>query len=142
MQVRKYGQADKVTARVLATSHDSDLALLTVDNDSFWAGVEPPTFGGLPSLHDQVIAVGYPTGGDQISVTAGVVSRIDYGRYSYSSRQHLIVQVDSAINAGNSGGPVFHGREVVGVAFQSLEQAGGSRHNVPNKLANCYVLAG
>jgi S1-C subfamily serine protease len=126
MQVRKYGRADKVTARVLAISHDSDLALLTVDDDAFWAGgVEAPRFGGMPSLHDQVIVVGFPTGGDQISVTAGVVSRIDYGQYSYSSREHLIVQVDSAINAGNSGGPVFHGNRVVGVAFQSLDQVGG-----------------
>lgn len=122
VQVRKHGFAEKFTARVLAIAHDCDIAILTVDDAKFWSGVTPAEFGPVPQLHDQVIVVGYPVGGDQISVTAGVVSRIDFGQYSHSTREHLVIQVDSAINSGNSGGPVFSGGVVVGIAFQSLDQ--------------------
>lgn len=122
VQVRKHGVAEKFTARVLAIAHDCDVAILTVDDDRFWSGVTPVTFGPVPNLHDKVVVVGYPVGGEQLSVTAGVVSRIDFGKYSHSTRDHLVIQVDSAINSGNSGGPVFHNGEVVGIAFQSLDQ--------------------
>ena len=79
------------------------------------------------------MVVGYPLGGEQISVTAGVVSRIDYGMYSHSTRDHLVLQTDSAINSGNSGGPCFDVQtsKVVGVAFQSLSDAENVGYVVP-----------
>jgi hypothetical protein len=68
-----------------------------------------------------VIAIGYPIGGDRISVTRGVVSRIDFRPYSHTSvDSHLAIQVDAAINPGNSGGPVMQEGKVVGVAFQGF----------------------
>lgn len=68
-------------------------------------------------------------GGDTISVTAGVVSRIEVTSYIHGSMQLLGVQIDAAINSGNSGGPVFNelGR-LVGMAFQSF--AGSEIENV------------
>ena len=61
--------------------------------------------------------VGYPLGGDNISVTRGVVSRIDV-----SHEALLRVQIDAAINPGNSGGPVFdEAGRVVGVATSHLK---------------------
>ena len=46
--------------------------------------------------------VGYPIGGDTISVTSGVVSRIEVTDYDHGS--HLLgIQIDAAINFGNSG---------------------------------------
>jgi hypothetical protein len=62
---------------------------------------------------------GYPLGGERLSVTRGVVSRIDFLPYSHSVvDSHLTIQIDAAINPGNSGGPVLQDGKVVGVAFQ------------------------
>jgi PDZ domain/Trypsin-like peptidase domain len=59
--------------------------------------------------------------GSEISITQGVVSRIQLQRYSYSDVNLLSVQTDSAVNPGNSGGPVLDSNNlVVGIAFQTL----------------------
>ncbi|MEZ5431637.1 MAG: serine protease [Verrucomicrobiales bacterium] len=81
----------------------------------------PLEIGGIPKLNTTVTAVGYPIGGDRISVTRGVVSRIDFRPYSHSAvDNHLTIQVDAAINPGNSGGPVLQDNKVVRVAFQGF----------------------
>lgn len=51
----------------------------------------------------QVTVIGYPIGGDTMSVTSGVVSRIEVTSYVHGSSELLGVQIDAAINAGNSG---------------------------------------
>ncbi|MCA9545022.1 MAG: trypsin-like peptidase domain-containing protein [Myxococcales bacterium] len=131
LQVQKISDPDKAVARVVAVGHDCDLALLTVDDDSFWADLPAATLGPLPQLRDQVQVVGFPTGGDELSVTEGVVSRIEVQRYSHSQRYLLAITVDAAINAGNSGGPVFQGDTVVGIAFQTLADAENVGELVP-----------
>ena len=70
VQVRLQGQSEKVAARVLVTAHDCDLALLAVDDASFWVGTPVLSLGPLPALHQQVVVVGSPLGGEQISITA------------------------------------------------------------------------
>ncbi|XP_024515363.1 protease Do-like 2, chloroplastic [Selaginella moellendorffii] len=122
VQVKKRGDDTKFVARVLAEGPDCDLALLTVDSEEFWEAVEPLKFGSLPRLQDPVIVVGYPMGGETISVTSGVVSRIEVTSYVHGASELLGVQIDAAINAGNSGGPAFNEEgECVGIAFQSLK---------------------
>lgn len=68
-------------------------AMLTVNDDEFWEGVSPVEFGELPSLQDAVTVVGYPIGGDTISVTSGVVSRIEILSYVHGSTELLGLQV-------------------------------------------------
>ena len=78
-------------------------------------------FGEIPSLQEEVRVVGYPVGGDSISISSGVVSRIEMTEYAQASSELLAIQIDACINPGNSGGPVINDRdEVIGVAFQSL----------------------
>ena len=77
LQVQKPSDPDKVVAKILAISHDSDLALLEVEDPSFTRGVRPAQIGDLPRLRDQVAVAGYPVGGDEVSITEGVVSRIE-----------------------------------------------------------------
>eukprot|EP00775_Hariotina_reticulata_P011314 gene11314-11464_t len=121
VKVKKRGDDQKFLARVLAMGVDCDIALLTVDDEAFWQGVTPLEFGPLPKLQDTVAVVGYPIGGDTISVTVGVVSRIEVTEYSHGALDLLGVQIDAAINGGNSGGPVFNKRgQCVGIAFQGL----------------------
>jgi S1-C subfamily serine protease len=109
LQIQKPSHPDKAIARVKAVSHDCDLALLeVVEPADFLADVTPAELGPMPSLREKVHVVGYPVGGEEISITEGVVSRIEVQRYSHSQRNLLAVTVDAAINAGNSGGPVFY----------------------------------
>ena len=50
---------------------------------------------------------GYPLGGDSLSITKGIVSRVTMTRYAHASNKLLGIQIDAAINPGNSGGPAF-----------------------------------
>jgi len=121
VKVKKRGDDRKFLARVVSIGIDCDIALLDVDDAEFWEGVMPLQFGPLPRLQDGVAVVGYPIGGDTISVTAGVVSRIEVTDYSHGSTDLLAIQIDAAINGGNSGGPVFNSAgQCVGIAFQAL----------------------
>lgn len=128
VKVKRRGDDEKFLAQVLAIGTECDIALLTIDDQRFWDGVTPLEFGPLPRLQDAVAVIGYPIGGDTISVTSGVVSRIEVTSYAHGSTELLAVQIDAAINSGNSGGPVFNGQgKCVGIAFQSI---GGDAENV------------
>eukprot|EP00854_Cymbomonas_tetramitiformis_P011739 gene11739-13863_t len=119
LYIRRDGDPTKYEARVLCLGQACDVALLTVDNPAFWNGLPELDFGPLPRIADAVTVVGYPTGGDNISVTKGVVSRVDVHHYTLADGDRLlVVQIDAAINPGNSGGPVFNFEgQVVGIAF-------------------------
>lgn len=122
VKVKKRGSDTKYLATVLAIGTECDIAMLTVNDDEFWEGISPLEFGDLPALQDAVTVVGYPIGGDTISVTSGVVSRIEILSYVHGSTELLGLQIDAAINSGNSGGPAFNDKgECVGIAFQSLK---------------------
>ncbi|KAF8005978.1 hypothetical protein BT93_K0303 [Corymbia citriodora subsp. variegata] len=122
VKVKKRGSDTKYVAKVLAIGTECDIAMLTIDDDEFWEGVSSVEFGDLPALQDAVTVVGYPVGGDTVSVTSGVVSRIEILSYVHGSTELLGLQIDAAINSGNSGGPAFNNKgNCVGIAFQSLK---------------------
>ncbi|CDR95924.1 DegP protease, putative [Babesia bigemina] len=134
--LRKHGSTVKYPGRVVAIGHECDLAILTVDDDSFWSGVKPLELGEVPSLHDAVTVVGYPTGGDNLCITSGVVSRVDVTTYAHSNFRLLCAQIDAAINAGNSGGPALKDGKVIGVAFQAYDEA----QNIGYIIPTCIIL--
>ena len=152
----RFGESRKFVARVVAISHESDLALLEVADAGFWAarGGDGAARGGgddavalderTPRITDETYVLGFPSGGENISVTKGVVSRIDMQRYSghKSCPKLLVIQIDAAINPGNSGGPVFNrGGLVVGVAF--CKDADGESDNIgyiiPTTVVQCFL---
>jgi S1-C subfamily serine protease len=139
--VQKISDPDKAVARVLGVCHDCDLALIGVDDRHFLDGIEPAKIGELPDLRDRVAVVGFPVGGEEVSITEGVVSRIEVQRYSHSQRHLLAVTVDAAINKGNSGGPVFKSGAVVGIAFQKLESAENIGEMVPAPIIRHFLAA-
>ena len=111
----------KYIATVEHIAHDCDLAILKVDDPAFFKNTKPLALGGIPELESTVAVFGYPIGGERLSVTQGVVSRIDFRTYTHSVLDsHLTIQIDAAINPGNSGGPVLQDGKVVGVAFQGF----------------------
>lgn len=117
--IKKVGDAKPYRARIVHIAHDCDLAMLELEDPSAFKGVTPFEIGKLPQLDTTVKVIGYPIGGERISITSGVVSRVDFLSYSHTSVDlHLTIQIDAAINPGNSGGPVIQNGKVVGVAFQ------------------------
>lgn len=76
VRVKRHGSDVKYTAVVLSEAYDCDLALLTVKDDAFWEGVEEIPFGPDPHLQQAVTVIGYPVGGENISVTTGVVKSL------------------------------------------------------------------
>jgi S1-C subfamily serine protease len=126
--IRRHQDPQPYLAQVVFAGHDCDLALLEVEDPAFYEGLEPLEFGPLPKVQSTVITCGYPAGGEQVSFTRGVVSRIELQNFVHiGNRNFLAIQTDAAINPGNSGGPVFQDDRVVGVAFQGipgLENAG------------------
>ena len=78
-------------------------------------------FGTLPETLQEVMVYGFPTGGDALSITKGIFSRIVYEEYSHSSLSFIAGQIDAAINAGNSGGPVIVDNKIVGIVMQALK---------------------
>ncbi len=139
VQVQKQDDVAKVPAKVLAISHDCDLALLELDDTTFTRGIKPAQIGELPRLREAVQVVGYPIGGEEVSITEGVVSRIEVQRYEHSQRHLLAVTVDAAINEGNSGGPVFARGKVVGIAFQALPDAENIGEMVPAPIIERFL---
>jgi S1-C subfamily serine protease len=123
IQVMKAGDTRKYTAKVVFVGHDTDLAELSVSDPAFFDGTKPVVFGPMPKQRDRVAAYGFPAGGDELSITEGVVSRIEVRPYAHSGSNLLTVQTDAAINPGNSGGPVFKDGKFVGVSFQGYSGA-------------------
>ncbi|KAJ9533561.1 hypothetical protein QJQ45_026621 [Haematococcus lacustris] len=139
VQLRKHGNAKKFTAKVLSVGHECDIAMLTVEDEEFWTGVEALDIGGLPGMQESVSVVGYPTGGDNVCVTKGVVSRIDRQQYSHGRTSLLALQIDAAINSGNSGGPVIKGDKVIGIAFQCLTQGENIGYVIPVPVIHHFL---
>ena len=140
VQVQKVSDPNKYVAKVAGICHDADLALLSISDRRFNKGLVPAEVGELPEHRDRVSVVGFPVGGEEVSITEGVVSRLEVQRYSHSQRYLLAVTIDAAINAGNSGGPVFFkdGR-IAGIAFQTLTDAENVGEVVPPPLIHRFL---
>lgn len=123
IRIRKQSEDALYHATVLFEDDDADLALVSVEDPKFMADITPLEIGDTPLVQDDVLAVGYPVGGDDISYTRGIVSRIEDITYSHGLKTLLGVQVDAAINPGNSGGPVFDMKsgKIAGIAFQGRD---------------------
>jgi len=139
LEVKKYGDTKRYQARVLQVSHDTDLALLEVENKEFFKDTVPLTFGTLPNMQDKVTVYGYPMGGNTISISTGIVSRIEHNRYVHSGQSFLSIQIDAAINPGNSGGPTISDGKIVGVVMQQISRAQNIGYIVPIDIVQHFL---
>jgi S1-C subfamily serine protease len=140
VEIRKEYLAKRFPAKVAYVGHDCDLAILTVDDETFFDDMAPLDFGTLPEINTTVQTYGFPLGGRRISVTEGVVSRIQMDAYAHTGADsHLVVQTDAAINPGNSGGPVMQNGKVVGVAFQGLREADNIGYMIPTTVTGHFL---
>ena len=139
IQIQANHAGDKIAAKVTAVAPGIDLALLTVDDDSFFDSHPPLARADtLPDNRDSVLAYGYPVGGTSLSITKGIVSRIEFTPYSISV-SGLRIQIDAAINPGNSGGPAIAGEKMIGLVFSHLGGAENIGYIIPNEEIDLFL---
>lgn len=139
VQILANGSGDKLDATVLAISPGMDLALLKVNDDSFFETHKPlPRANVLPDVRDAVMAYGYPVGGTSLSITKGIVSRIEFVHYNYPV-SGLRIQIDAAINPGNSGGAVIAGDKMIGLAYATATNAQNMGFIIPNEEIELFL---
>ena len=139
VQIQANQAGDKISATVTAVAPDIDLAVLKLDDESFFNTRPPlPRASTLPQIKDAVLAYGFPTGGTSLSITKGIVSRIEFVPYSHSV-SGLRIQIDAAINPGNSGGPAVAGDKMIGLAFSHLGNAQNIGYIIPNEEIELFL---
>ncbi len=139
ISVSKPSSDESCEARVVAVDHDCDLALLEVSNPKFYEDIVPMEIGVTPSVRSEVQAVGYPMGGRGMSITQGIISRIEETEYAHSSCKLLTAQLDAAINPGNSGGPVMFDGKVAGIAFQGRFDGENIGYMIPTEIIRHFL---
>jgi S1-C subfamily serine protease len=145
IRVRRNDQREYFFAKVKYIAHDCDLALIDIDEklnprEEFYKNSKSLEIGDVPKLNTPVIVIGYPIGGEKVSITQGIVSRIDMDTYSHSGvDSHLVIQVDAAINPGNSGGPAIQEGKVIGVAFQILRTGQNLGYLIPPPVIKKFL---
>jgi S1-C subfamily serine protease len=139
LQVRRESSQKKYIARVETVGNDCDLAILRVEDPEFFNGVSPLEIGELPNLQDTVTVIGFPMGGDKLSITQGVVSRMEGMSYVNSDRSLLGVQIDAAINPGNSGGPAINNGKIVGIVMQGISDSQNIGYIIPTPIINHFL---
>ena len=132
--VRKQNEDTLFVAKVKFVDHECDLALLSVDDPNFFTDITPMEFAETPPPQSMVIAAGFPMGGDGLSLTQGIISRIEVREYAHSDKDLLTAQIDASINPGNSGGPVLYEGRVVGIAFQGNKQGESLGYMIPYEI--------
>jgi S1-C subfamily serine protease len=137
--VQPYQSADKLSAEVIGVAPGIDLALLKLDDEEFFKDHPPlPMSEVVPKTGEKVNAYGYPMGGSGLSVTEGIVSRIEFSSYYYDTAG-LRIQVDAALNPGNSGGPVISNNKIMGLVFSGIRKADNIGYLIPVEEINLFL---
>lgn len=119
-------------AEIVGYDSSNDIAVIKIDTD----GLTPVVLGESSNMNvgDDVVAIGNPLGELTFSLTAGTVSALDRKVTLSSNVTMKLIQTDCAINAGNSGGPLFNMYgEVIGITnakYSSSSNSGASIDNI------------
>jgi len=114
----------RYAAKIIGVEADNDIAVLKIDAE----GLSPASFGNSDVLYvgETVYAVGNPLGELEFSMTTGHVSALDRLIYTEENSEAInMFQIDAAVNAGNSGGPVYNSNgQVIGVVTAKYSDTG------------------
>jgi S1-C subfamily serine protease len=137
--VQSHGSGDKHPAEVEALAPGIDLAILKLEDESFFDSRPPlPRSSELPRIKDTALVYGYPQGGTSLSITKGIVSRIEFAPYYYTT-SGVRVQIDAAINPGNSGGPALVEDKMIGLIFSRLRESDNIGYIIPNEEIDAFL---
>ena len=140
IEITKENDSNKYVAKVKYISHQADLALLELEDETFFNNTQILKLSDDIEVRNKVTVLGYPVGGNSISITQGVVSRIEYRKYVWSNLNLLTIQIDAAINNGNSGGAVINSNnQLVGIAMQTLTKGNNIGYIVPTAIINTFL---
>ena len=126
-------------AKIIGTDDQTDLAVIKIEAE----GLTPAELGDSSSLKvgEFVLAVGNPLG-LKTSVTSGIISALDRTITSEDGKTYHVMQTDSAINSGNSGGALVNSQgQVIGINTLKLSGTGveGVGFSIPiNDTVNIY----
>src|SRR5574342_1337448 len=108
----------RVPGVVVSADPEHDLALVKVETVGL--SDAPLGYAGSVQLDQEVVAVGFPFGLREVSVTRGRIAAVR------TKGVQRVFQVDAAVNPGHSGGPVFNARgEVVGILTTKFTHPSG-----------------
>ncbi len=130
--IQPTASSDRIAAKVSHLAPGIDLALLEF-NPEGTPLADVPSLEILmesPPVRSKVRVYGYPAGGESQAVTEGIVSRIEHTQYRYSAQGYRL-QVDAAVNPGNSGGPAIVDGKVAGLAFSMRPGANSIGYVIP-----------
>lgn len=139
IQVRFVNNPSKINVELEYISDDYDLAILKFTDEYDKSNLKPLTLGEIPDIRDKVEVYGFPMGGDKLSITEGIISRIQVHKYVDSQQRFTVLQTDAAINPGNSGGPVIKDNLVIGVAFQGQRRADNIGYLIPSHILKHFL---
>ena len=141
IEVQKENDSKKYEATIKYISNQSDLALIEIEDKSFFSNTKALEITEDVKIKDSVTAIGYPIGGNTISTTTGIVSRIEYKNYAWNPWSNLLaIQIDAAINSGNSGGAILNkDNKIVGIAMMKLRSADNISYIVPSIVINTFL---
>jgi S1-C subfamily serine protease len=138
IQIQANQVGDKIPATVVLINWAMDLAVLKLDDESFFDTHPPiPRAGELPLIKEALLVYGFPVGGSSLSVTKGIISRVEFtgGFPDYNLR----IQIDAAINGGNAGGPAISRGKMVGIALSHLNNAEKIGYVIPNEEIEIFL---
>ena len=139
IQVQAAHSGEKISAKVELIATGIDLAVLSLDDPTFFDTHPPlPYAPKIPDAKDPVLVYGFPTGGNNLSITKGIVSRIEFVNYN-DDVPGLRIQVDAAINPGNSGGPAVVNNQMIGLAFSKLINAQNIGYIIPGEEIDLFL---
>ncbi|MGN1225207.1 MAG: trypsin-like peptidase domain-containing protein [Ruminococcus sp.] len=114
VEIRMSDEETTYDAKVVAYDIETDLAVLKVDQ----TGLVAAEFGDSDSCQvgDTVVAIGNPLGLElQNTVTCGIISALNR-KVTINDKTMTLIQTDTAINNGNSGGPLINSSgQVIGI---------------------------
>ena len=114
VQIQMSDEETTYDARIVAYDKEADIAVLKIDADN----LTPAEFGDSSSCEvgEMVVAIGNPLGLQfQNTVTCGIISALDR-KVTINDNTMTLIQTDTAINNGNSGGPLINSSgQVIGI---------------------------
>jgi len=139
IQVVKWSSSKKYDAKIINIAPSVDMALLEMPNE-FWSDIVILPLKTSPKKGEEIIVVGFPNGGHNASITRGIVSRLSPMPYS-KSVSNMTIQIDAAVNPGNSGGPVIDitGEHIVGIAFMHTKDTQNMCNMIPEFTIQHYL---
>jgi S1-C subfamily serine protease len=137
--VQGYQSTEKISCKILFQAPGIDLAILKPDDDSIFKQYPSLSLAdNLPDMKQKVNVYGYPIGGKDMSITEGIVSRIEYTSLFYDA-SGLMIQIDAALNPGNSGGAAVSDGKMIGIVCSKLVTAENIGYLIPAEEIKMFL---